>query len=184
MRVSTTLKVSSGFLVVACLAATATTVVPLSIERLTAASSHVVEGTPLQTWSQWNPQHTMILTFTKFHVERVLKGQASGMVIVKQLGGRVGTVVQKVAGVRHLAPGESTVLFLRPGDQSDGTLVITGLMQGNFSVSIAQDGTSMVTNGMPDVSAYSVSTGHVTAYQGTHVRLEELEKRVQTAVQQ
>jgi hypothetical protein len=29
-----------------------------------------------------------------------------------------------------------------------------------------------------------VSTGHVTAYRGTHVRLEELEKRVQTAVQQ
>jgi hypothetical protein len=86
--------------------------------------------------------------------------------------------------VRYLAPGESTVLFLRPGDQSDGTLVITGLMQGNFPVSIAQDGTSMVTNGMPDVSAYSVSTGHVTAYRGTHVRLEELEKRVQTAVQQ
>jgi hypothetical protein len=42
----------------------------------------------------------------------------------------------------------------------------------------------MVTNGMPDISAYSVSTGHVTAYRGTHVRLEELEKRVQTAVQQ
>ena len=104
--------------------------------------------------------------------------------MVKQLGGIVGTTVQKVAGVRRLEPGERAVLFLRPGDVNDGTLVITGLMQGNFSVRTAQNGTQIVTNGMPDVSAYSVSTGEVTSYQGNHLRLDELESRVHKAVQQ
>jgi len=37
---------------------------------------------------------------------------------------------------------------------------------------------------MPDVSAYSVSTGEVTSYQGNHLRLDELESRVHKAVQQ
>jgi hypothetical protein len=183
MRVPTPLKLSLFLPLLLCLIANTTTVVPMSIERLTAASSHVVEGTPLETWSQWNPQHTLIFTYTKFQVQRVLKGQAPAMVVVKQLGGIVGTTVQKVAGVRRLNPGERTVLFLRPGDVNDGTLVITGLMQGNFSVRTAQDGTQMVTNGMPEVSAYSVSTGEVTPYRGNRLRLVELETRVQKAVQ-
>ena len=183
MRVSTPLKILIAFLLPSIIAL-ATTVVPMSIERLTAASSHVVEGVPLETWSQWNPQHTMILTYTKFQVQRTLKGQAPPMVIVKQLGGRVGSTVQKVAGVRHLQPGEQSVLFLRPGDLNDGTLVISGLMQGNFSVHFAQNGTLIATNGMPDVHAYSVSTGQITGYQGNRVRLDELEARVRKAAQQ
>jgi hypothetical protein len=184
MRVSTPLKILVGFLLPASIITLATTVVPMSIERLTAESSHVVEGVPLQTWSQWNPQHTIILTYTTFQVQRTLKGQAPPMVIVKQLGGRVGSMVQKVVGVRHLQPGEQAVLFLRPGDLNDGTLVITGLMQGNFSVRFAQDGTLVATNGMPEVHAYSVSTGQVTSYQGNRVRLDELEARVHKAAQQ
>lgn len=183
MRVST-LKILIAFLLPSSIIALATTVVPMSIERLTAVSSHVVEGVPLQTWSQWNPQHTMILTYTKFQVQRTLKGQAPAMVIVKQLGGRVGPTVQKIAGVRHLRPGEQAVLFLRPGDENDGTLVITGLMQGNFSVRFAQDGALIATNGMPDVHAYSVSTGQVTSYQGNRLRLKDLEARVEKAAQQ
>jgi hypothetical protein len=184
MRVSTPLKVSLLLALVLAMVATATTVVPMSMEALTAASTHVVEGVPLRTWSQWNPQHTLILTYTKFQVQRALKGRAPAIVIVKQLGGIVGTTVQKVAGVRRLEPGERAVLFLRPGDLNDGTLVITGLMQGNFSVQTAQNGSQIVTNGMPDVSAYSVSTREVTPYQGNRLRLDELESRVQKAVQQ
>jgi hypothetical protein len=184
MRVSTPLKILIAFLLPPSIIALATTVIPMSIERLTAASSHVVEGVPLQTWSQWNPQHTMILTYTKFQVQRTLKGQSTPMVIVKQLGGRVGSTVQKVAGVRRLQPGEQTVLFLRPGDENDETLVITGLMQGNFSVRFAQDGALIASNGMPDVHAYSTSTGEITSYQGNRIRLSDLETRVQKAAQQ
>jgi len=184
MRVSTPRKILFALLLPAAITALATTVLPMSIESLTGASSHVVEGVSMQTWSQWNPPHTMILTYTKFQVQRTLKGQAPPMLIVKQLGGRVGAVIQKVAGVRHLQPGEQAVLFLRPSDENDGTLVITGLMQGNFSVSIAQNGTLMVSNGMPDVSAYSISTGQITSYQGNRLRLSALETRVQKAAQQ
>jgi hypothetical protein len=183
MRVSTPLKILIPSLVAISILATATTVVPMSIERLTAASSHVVEGVALQTWSQWNPQHTLIHTYTKFQVQRVLKGQAPAVLMVKQLGGTVGTTVQKIAGVRHLRPGEQTVLFLRPGDELDGTLVITGLMQGNFAVRTAQNGALMATNGMPEVSAYSISTGEVTPYQGNRLRLQDLEARVRKAAQ-
>ena len=172
-----------GFVVLAAIA-TATTVVPMSVERLTSISSHVVEGKAVQTWSAWDPSHAMILTYTKFQVQRALKGQPGGVVVVKQLGGRVGAMTQKVAGIHHWQPGEEALLFLRPGMARDGTLVVTGTIQGNFLVRVAEDGTRIASNGMPEVSAYSASTGAVSPFRGNRMALKDLESRVLKAVQQ
>ena len=54
----------------------ATTIVPVSVERLTRESSHIVEARASQSWSQWNSQHSLIFTYTRFQVARTLKGQA------------------------------------------------------------------------------------------------------------
>jgi len=162
--------------------AAATTVVPLTIEQLTAVSSHVVEGRALQSWSQWNAAHSIIYTYTKFAVTRSLKGQTAGTVIVRQLGGALDGTTQRVAGVHYWVRGEQAVLFLRPGDVPDGSLVVTGTMQGNFRMRRA-GGVTTVSNGAPQVSAYKMSAGTTSEYQGNTMRLQELETRVQKAVQ-
>ena len=59
--------------------ASATTVIPMSVEKLVSASSHVVEATAVQAWSEWNPQHSIIFTYTKFQVTRHLKGQVPAL---------------------------------------------------------------------------------------------------------
>src|ERR1700674_5765152 len=101
---------------------TATTIVPVSVERLTGESSHVVEGQASQSWSQWNPQHSLIFTYTRFQVARTLKGQAPATIVVKQPGGSAEGYTQKIAGVRHWRAGDQAVLFLRPSQDMDGTL--------------------------------------------------------------
>lgn len=164
--------------------ASATTIIPMSVEKLTQSSSHVLQGRALETWSEWNPQHTLIFTYTKFQVAKVLKGQAAGVVVVKQPGGTVGEIAQRVFGVRYLRPGEESVLFLRPAAERDGTLVITGLMQGNFAVRKSKSGEELVSNGVPEVSEYSVSTQQISAYRGNQMRLQDLQMRVAKAVQQ
>jgi hypothetical protein len=164
--------------------ASATTVVPMSVEALASVSSHVLEGTALQSWSQWNSAHTLIVTYTRFQVLRTLKGQAPSTVIVQQLGGKVGEITQKVAGVRHWNPGEQAVLFLRPNAAGDGSMVVTGLVQGNFLFLRGINGEAVVSNGMPEVSEYKVGSGQVSTYRGSALRLQELEARVQKAVQQ
>src|SRR6478752_6176987 len=112
----------------------ATTIVPVSVERLARESSHIVEAQASQSWSQWNPQHSLIFTYTRFQVARDLKGQAPTTIVVKQPGGSAEGYTQKVAGVRHWRSGDQAVLFLRPSQEMDGTLEITGLMQGNFLI--------------------------------------------------
>jgi hypothetical protein len=161
----------------------ATTIVPVSVERLTTESSHVVEARALSSWSQWNPQHSLIFTFTKFEVSRTLKGQAASSIVVKQIGGSAEGYTQKVAGVRLWREGEQAVLFLHPSPSGDGTLEVTGLMQGNFRMHVAPSGTT-VSNGVTGVTSYDAASQQTAPYQGSGMRLEDLESRVQKAVSQ
>ena len=160
----------------------ATTVVPMDIERLTSLSTHIVEARAGQSVSQWNPEHTLILTYTTFEVQRTLKGQTPKTILVRQLGGSIAGVSQKVAGVRPWRQGEDAVLFLQPSSIADGALVVTGLMQGDFLMRHTAQGETFVSNGMPEASALHAATGEVTTYRGTKLRLEDLESRIHMAV--
>jgi hypothetical protein len=161
----------------------ATTIIPVSVERLTSESSHVVEAKAVSSWSQWNPQHSVIFTFTKFQVSRTLKGQAPATIVVKQIGGSAEGYTQKVAGVRHWRDCEEAVLFLHPSPSGDGTLEVTGLMQGNFRIRATSSGTT-VSNGVSGVTSYDATSHQTAPYQGSGMRLEDLESRVQKAVSQ
>jgi hypothetical protein len=159
----------------------ATTVKPMSIAELTSAASMIVEGQATQSWSAWNPQHTLIYTFTRVRVSKTLKGTNDGTVLLKQLGGNAGGYTQKVAGVHPMMTGDQSVLFLRPSEAHDGTLVIVGLMQGNFRIEReAKSGAAVVNNGVSDVQQ-STSTG-VTEYHGARLTLRQLEARVRRAM--
>lgn len=162
-------------------AASATTVVPMSVEDLTRAASHVVQVRVLESWSAWNPQRTLIYTYSRVQVERALKGQPADTMVVKQLGGSAGGYTQKVAGVRQFQPGEEALLFLRPSIAGDGTMAIVGLMQGNFRIAQTASGQMVASNGMPDVHA--VQNGRVAAYGGTVMTLDALTARIQRTLQ-
>ena len=176
------MKISTLFMVaLTTTIASATTIIPVSVERLTNESTHVVEGRVISTESRWNPQHTLIFTYTKFQATKTLKGSSQTSFTVKQIGGSAEGYTQKVAGVRYGKAGEQSVLFLRPSATQDGTFEITGLMQGNFSIRKDATGESLVSNGVPGVSAYQ--QGVAGEFTGTHMKLGELETRVQKAVQ-
>jgi hypothetical protein len=162
----------------------ATTVVPVSVEQLTQESSVIVEGKAGESWSKWNSQHSLIFTYTRFQVTRTLKGQLPADIVVRQPGGSAEGYIQKIPGVRHWLNGEQAVLFLRPNQTADGSLDVTGLMQGNFAVRKSATGETVVSNGVSGVSSYLVESHQVTSYQGTSMRLTDLEARVQKAVQQ
>ncbi|MEY2412015.1 MAG: hypothetical protein QOD84_621 [Acidobacteriaceae bacterium] len=164
--------------------ASATTVIPLSLEQLTEVSTHVVEGKAVESWSQWNASHSFILTYTRFQVQRTLKGRAPSTIVVHQLGGKLDGVTQKVAGLRLWGTNEQAVLFLRPGQTNDGSFVVTGLMQGNFRMTKSQNGGTQVSNGVPDASAYKIKGGAISAFKGNALNLQELESRVQKAARQ
>lgn len=163
------------------MAASATTVKPLSIEELTASASLIVEGQATQSWSTWNTQHSLIYTFTRVRVTKTLKGaSADTVLLVKQMGGTANGYTQRVAGVNPMKPGDVSVLFLRPSEAHDGTMVVVGLMQGNFRIEReAQTASMVVNNGVGDVHQSSAES--LTQYRGAKMTLRQLEARVQKA---
>ena len=166
--------------VACCIAAAATTIVPMSVKELTHAATHVVEGQALRSWSAWNEQHTLIYTYTSFAVSRTLKGSAPAEIVVKQPGGSADGYTQTVWGVRRLQAGEHALLFLRPSVAADGTLVVVGLMQGEYHIYQAGSET-MATNGVPVTRRYEY--GNVTSSGGGAQRLSEVEGSVRRSMQ-
>ncbi len=161
-----------------------TTVVPMSVERLTQASTNVVEARAVEAWSQWDSNRNLIHTYTRFQVMRSLKGSAPTEIVVKQLGGTAGGYTQVVAGVRGWTRGEDAVLFLHPSEANDGTFVVSGLMQGDFRAFHAATGEVRVSNGVPQVSTFNPATHATGTYHGSAMTLQELETRIAKAVAQ
>ena len=160
-----------------------TTIEPRSVEQLTRDSSDVIVGTASTPRSVWNAAHTMIYTVTTVRIEHALKGQRSGAVIVTQMGGKLDGIQTKVAGVRQFDAGERAALFLRPSIDMPGTYVITGLMQGRFTIANS-NGKEVASNGVGGVTTYDRSTGELHEFSGAAMPLQELETRVKRAVQQ
>jgi hypothetical protein len=171
-------------------AASATTIVPMSVEKLADVSSDVVVAHATKSWAQWNPQHTMISTYTQFSVDSQLKGTNGSAITVKQPGGSAEGYTQHVAGVRPWSAGESAVLFLRPSSGNDGTFVVSGLMQGNFRVRRSASGAAIADNGVgaptkqvgDEVQSFNPESKSLTPYSGNRMNLDELERRVRTTI--
>jgi hypothetical protein len=150
----------------------------MSVQDLTQASSSVVRAKAVSVHSEWDAGHALIYTYTRFQLISTMKGQSASEFVVRQLGGHAEGYTQKVAGVRHWQPGEEVVLFLRPS-MASGVLAVTGLFQGNFSVSRSASGEPMVSNGV--VGASSLQSGKVQSYRGAQLTLRQLEQGVARA---
>ena len=116
----------------------ATTMVQLSLDQLVQASSDVVRGRPIAQQSTWNAQRTEIVTLTTIAVEQVVKGEATGTVVVEQPGGRAGSYRVAVPGTVHFQPNTSYVLFLEPASseplESAPHYLVVGLLQGAYRI--------------------------------------------------
>ena len=162
----------------------ATTVIPISIEEMSRRASMIVEARAMNSWSEWNADHSMIFTFTRFEVSRSLKGTATQEVVVRQMGGQVGHTVQRVSGLHSWLPGDESMLFLRPSEAGGGVMSVVGLMQGDFRISRSSRGEAFATNGVPQLKIYSPEAAATPGSSGggTEISLEQLEARVRGAV--
>ena len=150
---------------------------------MTQAASTIVEAHALNSWSAWNTQHTIIYTYTRVQVTNTLKGSPESYILVKQIGGAADGYAQHVEGVRQLQPGEDAVLFLYQNNSEPGTHVIVGLMQGQFRASRDKSGQVLVSNGVAGAEQLQYGAKRLTVYQGSAMRLTELESRVRRTLQ-
>jgi len=123
----------------------ATTARAVSLTDLVARSSRVARGTPLEGFSRFedigDTRH--IVTYTRLRVDELIHGAPSEPeMLVRTLGGRVGTLGEIVHGEAVLALDESCVAFLQTN--SDGIDQVTEMAQGHYRLLTDPSGTTLL----------------------------------------
>jgi hypothetical protein len=110
----------------------ATSVVEESIEELSRRSHIVVRGIVGQSQAAWDASQRRIWTWTELKVLDSIKGAPVATILVKQPGGEIGGIGQKVAGVALFSTGEECLVFLEPAVDEPSVYVLRGLSAGKI----------------------------------------------------
>ena len=116
--------------------ANATVIVPLSIEDMAVQSACVVRGRVVESHAAWDNDHQRIYTYTTVDVVDAIHAPV-GMqkqITVRTIGGEVGKIGMRVAGVEKFAPSEEVVIFLRKDPVDQSLFQTVGMSQGKFSI--------------------------------------------------
>ena len=115
--------------------ASATIVRSMSLAEMTRTADVVVRATVQGSSANWDENRTRIYTVTQLQVSHVLKGpvQNGEEIRVRQIGGSVGEITQRVAGNAHFDAGEEVLVFL-DRDAARGLHYVIGMAQGKYTV--------------------------------------------------
>jgi len=128
-----------GFFLAAGLAgsaASAATVIPLTLEQMEQRATDVFVGTVLSTRAGWTPDKRLIETRVLIRVDQRVKGPGRATATVIVPGGIVGDIGMRRPGVAVFQEGERVLLLAEPrgGPKGPNELRPVGLFQGKLRV--------------------------------------------------
>jgi hypothetical protein len=118
-----------------CLPAAATSVLPLSLQRMSSAAHMIFHGRVIGNEVRLDPISGQVATFTRFEIIEAVKGDPGKTYTIKQIGGQLpgGNVRLVIQGVPRFAVDMEYVVFL-PKVSSLGFASPIGLSQGKFDI--------------------------------------------------
>lgn len=132
------------FLLFFILVARATTVIPPTFDELVGNAQMIFEGTVVDVRSDWTGEGAQrhIESLVTFNVKESIKGNASGKVTLKMMGGTVGDQTMEVTDAPKFKVGDHDVLFV----ENNGTqfIPLVGIMHGRFRVQRDDSGAEVV----------------------------------------
>ena len=126
----------------------ATTLVRLSFPQLAQASERVVVGTVVALESTRDESGRFIHTNVRIAVERHLRGRGPAEIVVRTPGGQIDGEAVVAHGAPSFTVGEKVLVFLERWE--DGTLKVTGYVQGKSTVTLGPDGKQRLRGGVAD----------------------------------
>jgi len=164
--------------IVAGAGASATTLMHMSVARMTEAADAIVHAQCVASTTGWDAGE--IWTFTSFQTLEVWKGAAAGHITVRLLGGRAGNLTSSVTGVPHFQPGEEVVLFLQASGRGDYSIV--SWVQGTFRIQRDQrTGKQSAVQDTADFATFDPATRRFAANGIRNLPLDVLRAQVDAA---
>ena len=119
-------------LVLVCVQLSGSVVIQMDLEQLVEESDSIVQGVVEAVYSQWDNERNLIFTYTSIRVDDPFKGERTRSILIRQMGGRVGSLNMTVAGIPDFETGSNVIVFLQ--GSSDGTFHVTGMNQGHYII--------------------------------------------------
>jgi hypothetical protein len=163
------------------LAAGATTIIRQDVPDLSRQADAVIRGTVSRAESRWSGDRRTIFTEVEIQVAETLKGPARKTVIVREPGGVVGNIGQRVDGVASFQKGEEVVVFL--ARRPDDSFAVEGMAQGKFRVERSSDGrAAFAVRGDVDALVLDPATGRPVQVEQRSRTLDELRGEIRSAL--
>lgn len=125
-----------------------------TLEEITTGSNLIITGKVKSSHSVWEDKN--IYTYYTIELDEIIKGQNTGnTVVVKQLGGRVGDIMQHIAGTPKLKENSEALLFLVNWKDA---YWIHSIVLGYYEI-IEKDGSSYAFNNFNNVHFVDAKTG-------------------------
>ncbi len=110
----------------------ATTVFRMDLETLIRESDSIVQGEVERVAAEWDEQKRTIFTYVLLRVHDQLKGNLSSTMLIRQLGGKVGSMRLSIVGMPAFSKGEEVIVFLKRTPEQ--TYQVVGLGQGKYDI--------------------------------------------------
>ena len=182
MKIRTQLFATMVAMLVAA-SASATTLVRMSLDQLTQASTEVIRGHVASQETLWNPAHTRIYTYTTIAVDQTYKGNPGSTLIVQQPGGTIGKVHVFVAGTIQFHSQSGYVLFLERSAADPSKFLPVGMIQGAYRIyrdATMQEENLILPLGSLRRGAPASGTGSIMA--GSAVPVRQFQREISTAL--
>jgi hypothetical protein len=163
--------------------AESTTLVRMTLEQLSQASSEIIRGHVVSQESRWNPEHTRIMTFTTIALDQTLKGRPPSTLVIEQPGGMVGNLHVFVAGTVRFHPQTDYMLFLEPSSAEASRFLVVGMVQGAYRIyRDAATGRERLILPLGFLSRAAQQTGSGSSVTGPTLPLSEFRQQLATAL--
>ncbi|HWV37712.1 MAG TPA: hypothetical protein VN033_04450 [Vulgatibacter sp.] len=115
-------------------AASATTMLALSVDELTQRSDRVVTGRVVATEPRPSEDGRRISTVVTLQIDETWKGTPAEEVRILAMGGTLDGISQVVTGAARFEEGEEVVVFLRRLRTEEALFEVVGMAQGKLAV--------------------------------------------------
>jgi len=113
----------------------ATTVKSLSVEMMAKDADTIIEGKVTAKDSRWNAEKNRIYTYTDIDITTSHKGtsKVGATIQIRQIGGDVDGISQRVVGNAEFSLGEDVLVFLVK-DEATNIHFVVGMAQGKYAI--------------------------------------------------
>lgn len=152
----------------------------VGLRRLATGAEKIVQAEVMAIVPRWNRDSTLIHTYVRLRiVDDILGPEENDELILKQVGGSIGTLSLTVEGTATYRVGETNVLFLRIDPDNPAAWRTMGLYQGKYRVYTASDQAVRVKQDVVEgVALYKRAHDDTAVETGNDLTLEEFKRRI------